>query len=481
MTRRQFFRHAGVASAVLAGAVAMPRSAHAAAKPNILFLFSDDQTYEAIHALGNDEIHTPNLDRLVKRGTTFTHAYNQGGWNGAVCIASRTMLTTGRFLWHAEARHRELEEERSAGRLWPQLLKVAGYDTYMTGKWHVRIDAASVFDHIGHVREGMPTDHYGTTKVGYNRPLEGQQDAWQPWDTAQGGYWEGGKHWSEVVGDDGEAFLAQAVQRDNPFFMYLAFNAPHDPRQSPKGFVDQYPLEKIAVPESFEPEYPLAKDIGAGPGLRDEDLAPFPRTEHAVKVHRQEYYAIVTHMDQQIGRILDALDKSGKADNTYIVFTSDHGLAVGQHGLMGKQNMYDHSVRVPLTICGPGIASDKRIDTPCYLQDIMPTTLDWAGVTQPEHVEFKSLAPLLAGTSTPHYNGIYSAYMDKQRMITDGGYKLIHYPVGEVWLLFDLKKDPEETANLAEDPANLERLAALRKKLWTWQKATGDALVLKQY
>jgi choline-sulfatase len=148
---------------------------------------------------------------------------------------------------------------------------------------------------------------------------------------------------------------------------------------------------------------------------------------------------------------------------------------------MGKQNMYDHSVRVPLTICGPGIASDKRIDTPCYLQDIMPTTLDWAGVTQPEHVEFKSLAPLLAGTSTPHYNGIYSAYMDKQRMITDGGYKLIHYPVGEVWLLFDLKKDPEETANLAEDPANLERLAALRKKLWTWQKATGDALVLKQY
>src|SRR5690349_191701 len=133
MNRRQFLRSATTVTAALASATVAQR-AHAAAKPNILFLFSDDQTYEAIHALGNDEIHTPHLDRLVKRGTTFTHAYNQGGWSGAVCVASRTMITTGRFLWHAEAIHRALEPERAAGRLWPQLLKGAGYDTYMTGK-----------------------------------------------------------------------------------------------------------------------------------------------------------------------------------------------------------------------------------------------------------------------------------------------------------------------------------------------------------
>lgn len=479
MNRRSFLRQAGAGAAALV--LLNQRPVRAAQKPNILCIQSDDQTFEAIHALGLSEIHTPNLDRLVKGGTTFTHAYNQGGWNGAVCIASRTMLTTGRFIWHAKERYMHLDEERAAGRLWPQLLKSAGYETYMTGKWHVRIDATTIFDHTTHVRDGMPKDNYGTTKVGYNRPLEGQEDEWKPWDTAQGGYWEGGKHWSEVLGDDAETFLGQAAQRDNPFFMYLAFNAPHDPRQSPREFVDQYPLEKVSVPDNFLPEYPYAKEMGAGPGLRDEDLAPFPRTEHAVKVHRQEYYAIITHLDQQVGRILDALKKSGKADNTYIVFTSDHGLAVGHHGLMGKQNMYDHSVRVPLTICGPGITPDKRIDTPVYLQDIMPTTLEWAGVEKQEQVEFKSLVPLLAGKNETPYDSIYCAYMDTQRMIAEGGYRLIHYPAVEVWLLFDTKNDPGETINLAEDPANLDRLARMRTSLNSWQKATGDELVLKQY
>jgi len=477
MNRRQFLQTTALAA--LCAAPAMRASG--ATPPNILFILSDDQTYEAIRALGNDEIKTPNLDRLCNQGTVFTHAYNQGGWNGAICIASRTMLTTGRFLWHAEARHRQLEEERAAGRLWPQMLKAQGYDTYMTGKWHVRIDPAQVFDVVGQVREGMPKDNYGTTRVGYNRPLDGVEDEWKPWDEARGGFWEGGKHWSEVLGDEAEIFLKRAADRTEPFFMYLAFNAPHDPRQSPKSFVDQYPLENIAVPESFEPEYPLADDIGAGKGLRDEDLAPFPRTEHAVKVHRQEYYAIITHLDAQIGRILDALEASGKSENTYVVFTSDHGLAVGQHGLMGKQNMYDHSVRVPLVLRGPGIEGGKRIDTPVYLQDVMPTTLAWAGAPKPEHVEFKSLAPLLADPATPHYDAIYGAYMDRQRMMTDGNHKLIHYPIGEIWLLFDLKKDPEETANLAEDPANLDILDNLRGKLYAWQKATGDELVLKQY
>lgn len=480
MNRRQFLRQAGAASALFAGAT-VGRRAAAATKPNILFLFSDDQTHEAIRALGNTEIHTPNLDRLVKGGTTFTHAYNQGGWSGAVCVASRTMLSTGRFLWHAKERGFHLDEERVAGRLWPQILHGAGYETYMTGKWHVRIDAATVFDHTGHVREGMPSDHYSTTKSGYNRPLDGQEDEWQPWDTTQGGYWEGGKHWSEVVGDDAEAFLALASQSDKPFFMYLAFNAPHDPRQSPKEFVDQYPLETIAVPENFLPEYPYATEMGAGPGLRDEDLAPFPRTERAVRVHRQEYYAIITHLDQQLGRILEALKQSGKADNTYVVFTSDHGLAVGHHGLMGKQNMYDHSVRVPLMISGPGIAAGRRVDTPVYLQDVMPTTLDWAGVVQPVHVEFKSLVPLLQDGEDTHYDSIYCAYTETQRMIADGDFRLIHYPAVEVWLLFNTKSDPGETINLAEDPANLGRLAEMRGKLNAWQKATGDELVLKQY
>ena len=132
---------------LLLGAIAaQPGSAQSESKPNILFLFADDQAFDTIHALGNTEIETPNLDRLVSRGVTFTHAYNMGGWHGAVCVASRTMLVTGRFLWKARNDESKLGTEYlKAGQLWPQLLEKAGYDTYFTGKWHVKADAKKVF------------------------------------------------------------------------------------------------------------------------------------------------------------------------------------------------------------------------------------------------------------------------------------------------------------------------------------------------
>ncbi len=465
----------------IALAALLLHSTQAAEQPNILFLFADDMTYEAVRALGNEEIETPNLDRLVAQGTSFTHAYNQGGWHGAVCVASRTMLNTGRFLWHARDREAHLKEETAGRQFWSQVLHDGGYDTYMSGKWHVKgIDPVDIFDHVRHVRGGMPRDNYGTTKVGYNRPLEGQPDTWKPWDTAQGGFWAGGKHWSEVLGDDGVDFLGQAATSDKPFFMYLAFNAPHDPRQSPKAFVDRYPLEGISVPDDFIPRHPHDKAMGCGPGLRDEDLAPFPRTPHAVKVHRQEYYAIITHMDAQIGRILDALERTGQAKNTRIIFTADHGLAAGHHGLLGKQNMYDHSVRVPLILAGPGIAAGKQIDAPVYLQDVMPTTLEWAGVEGPEPVAFKSLNPLLQGERATSYEAIYGAYMMRQRMVTQGDFKLLYYPETNTTLLFHLKTDPLEMNNLSDQG----QYAAQKKTLWTalrnLQGTMGDPLELPE-
>jgi len=315
-------------------------------------------------------VQTPNLDRLVKAGTTFTHAYNMGAWSGAVCVPSRTMLNPGRFLWTTQKLDRNLEPERAAGRLWALEMKRAGYDTCLTGKWHLKTDAKKVFAVTQHIREGMPHD----SPEGYDRPHEGQPDVWKPWDTKFGGYWEGGKHWSEVVGDDATEFLGRAANAKHPFFMYIAFNAPHDPRQSPKEFVDKYPLDKIKAPANFVPEYPYKDGIGCGRDLRDERLAPFPRTEYAVKVNRQEYYALITHMDEQVGRILDALDKLPDAKNTYVIFTADQGLAVGHHGLIGKQNLFDDSVRVPLLVVGPGVAKGRKISAPVYLQDIMPTS-----------------------------------------------------------------------------------------------------------
>jgi len=445
-----------------------------AAKPNILFLFADDQCHETIRALSGADIDTPNLDRLVQRGAAFTHAYNMGSWSGAVCVASRTMLITGRSVWRASAVYQHTDKEREAGRLWPQLMAAQGYRTYMTGKWHIQAKAELAFDVTRDVRGGMPS--IGSSA--YNRPLSGQPDPWSPFDENQGGFWQGGKHWSEVVADNTLDFLKQAAAEDAPFFMYIAFNAPHDPRQSPKEYVDRYPLDRIPVPPSYLPIYPHHEVIGCGPSLRDEKLAPFPRTEHAVKVHRQEYYAIITHMDAQIGRILDALEGSGKADQTWIIFSADHGLAVGQHGLMGKQNMYDHSLRVPFLISGPGVKPGIRIRTPIYLQDAMATALELSGAEKPEQIEFQSVLPILNGDpKAVKRDTIYGAYLELQRAVIHEGWKLIHYPKAGVTRLFDLNSDPHEVRDLASLPEHQSRIDELAARLKEQQRGFGDPLL----
>ncbi len=440
-------------------------------KPNILFIFADDQCFDTISALGNPEIQTPNLDRLASRGTTFTHAYNMGSWSGAVCVASRTMLNTGRFVWNAQAVYRSSEQERLAGRWWSEYLKSAGYRTYMTGKWHCTADAQKSFDVVRDVRPGMPQ----TIESAYNRP--GPNNDWSPSDRSIGGFWQGGTHWSEVVANHAADFLKQASERDEPFFMYLAFNAAHDPRQSPADYVARYPRQSIRVPENYLSIYPYAEQIGCGPKLRDERLAPFPRTRAAVQLHRQEYYAIITHLDTMIGRILDSLAASGKADNTWIFFTADHGLAVGQHGLFGKQNMYDHSVRVPFIVVGPQVQAGRRIDQAIYLQDVMPTTLALAGVEQPSHVEFQSLLPLLSGAESGH-GPIYGCYLDLQRSLRTDRYKLIAYPRAGVVRLYDMRNDPLEQTDLARQGESNSLVADLLDRLIALQREMNDTLDL---
>jgi arylsulfatase A-like enzyme len=471
-------------------------------KPNIIFIFADDQAYNTVAALGNNEINTPRIDRLAERGTAFNHAFNMGAWTGAVCVSSRAMLNTGRFIWRAHMYEDKQYELANSGKMWSQLMHKAGYTTYMTGKWHVKTAADSLFDIVKNVRPGMPGDFWnfkvirkklkdsvatGLLKVedikplGYNRPKNANDTSWLPWDTKNGGYWEGGKHWSEVLGDDAITFIDSASTKKGPFFMYLAFNAPHDPRQAPKEYVDMYPVDEIKVPNNFQPEYPNKEDIGCGVLQRDEALVPFPRTEYSIKKLRQEYYAIISHLDSQIGRILDHLEKSGKMDNTYIFYTADHGLAAGNHGLVGKQNMYDHSMRVPLIVVGPDVPKNKKIDSDVYLQDVMASTIDLAGLPKPEYIDFNSLMPLISGEQTEsHYPAIYGCYKsDLQRMIRSDGYKLIAYPKLKTLKLFDLKNDPDEMNNLAELPEYQAKKKELFDGLLTLQKEMNDPLDLK--
>ncbi|MBU2912639.1 sulfatase-like hydrolase/transferase [Reichenbachiella agariperforans] len=470
-------------------------------KPNIVFIFTDDQTYDAVHALGNEDIITPNMDRLVKEGTTFTHAYNMGAWNGAVCAASRTQMVSGRSVWRVNQFREQWKNGDSLDMTWGRLMKQAGYDTYMTGKWHVDAPASKVFDISVDVRPGMPKDHWDHAKMveqfaelvdkglkaseevmplGYNRPQNAEDTAWRPDDPAMGGYWAGGRHWSEVLKEDALGFIDQATQKDNPFFMYLAFNAPHDPRQAPTAYQEMYEVEDITLPESWVPVYPYQDLIGNGPSLRDEALAPFPRTEFATKTHIKEYYALISHLDDQIGQILDALEASGKMENTYIFFTADHGLAMGRHGLIGKQSLYDHSVRPPFMVVGPDVPQGRQIDTDIYLQDVMASALDLAGIEKPSYVEFNSVMPLISGKQVQsNYESIYGAYVDKQRSIRKDGYKLVAYPKAAKLLLFDLNNDPEEMTNLADTPEYEGKVASLFDELLVLQAHYDDPLDIR--
>ena len=442
-------------------------------KPDILVLFADDMAPDTIAALGNPEIRTPNLDRLAARGTAFTRAYGMGGWHGAICVASRAMLLTGRTLWDCDD-GKAVATDLRAGRLWPQRMAAAGYRTYFTGKWHNPGDPAAAFDEVGTVRDG------GMPKAGeaaYGRS-GAPGEKWSPFDTSRGGHWSGGKHWTEATSDEAVARLLRREPDDKPRFLLVSFNAPHDPRQSPREFVEQYPPGKVSVPANFLPEYPNAEAIGCGRTLRDERLAPFPRTEAAVRLHRGEYYAIIAHLDAQVGRILDALGKSGRADRTLVVFTSDNGLAVGQHGLMGKQSLHEHSLRLPLILAGPGVAAGRRIDTPVHIFDLMPTALELAGAKPASG--FRSLLPLLSGDPSGARDALIGSYMNLQRAVILRDWKLIAYPKAGAVRLYHLAEDPLETRDLAADPAHAERKRQLFRRLQELQRQHGDKLDLSE-
>jgi len=491
---------------ILAACTYEPSSSKATAPPpNILFIFADDQTYTSIQALGNPDIHTPNLDQLVDQGASFSNAYNMGSWTGAVCAASRAMLVSGRSVWRANDFRQNWREGDSLEQTWPKMMEQAGYDTYLSGKWHVDAPAKKVFQQVQHVRPGMPKDKWNHKEmvkafsklteeggnwedmaslmpIGYNRPLGPDDHSWSPTDSSLGGFWEGGTHWSEVLAEDAISFLQQSAGSENPFFMYLAFNAAHDPRQAPQTFQDLYDLDSISTPASWLPMYPYQFDIGNGPRVRDEALAPFPRTEYAIKVHTKEYYALISHMDAQIGKILDELEASGQAENTYIFFTADHGLAMGRHGLLGKQNLFEHSMKVPFMVTGPHIPAGKKVDAPIYLQDVMASSLELAGIEKPDYVDFHSVMDLAKGkTDAPSYGEIYGGYINYQRMIRKGDMKLMVYPKAEKLLLFDLKHDPEEMRDLSDEPAYELQLKALFQELLATQQQLGDTLDLRDY
>lgn len=483
MKRRAFMKSL-VAGSAASGTLARRAPAaeeSAAGRPNFLFMIADDLTYRGIRALFDQQVSTPNLDRLVAQGCAFTHCFQQGSWTGAVCIASRTMLLTGLSTFRAEPVGPSPLCDYTP--LWGQTLRNAGYHTYIVGKWHLDpIMMQRCFEEMGPIGPAM---FESVVPDAYHRPAPG--NTWTPWDKKLKGHWLSTKVWqnsvsdkiahsSKVWADCAVDHLLQKVPKLNqPFFMYVAFNAPHDPRQAPKEFVDMFPPDKIEIPPNYLPEFPF--DNGDLRG-RDEQLAPFPRTREAVRLHRSEYYAIIAHLDNQIGRILDALERSGKADNTYVILTADHGLAVGQHGLLGKQNLFDHSIRIPWVIRGPGVPPGKKVDELVYQHSTFATTCDLANIAIPKSVEFPSLASLVHGPATSQHDAVFSRYLDVQRTVRTKDYKLIVYPQVHRTQLFDLNKDPWEITDLSASPALKPVRAQLLQRLRTFQHDLDDYLDL---
>ncbi len=436
-----------VAGASLACAAEQP--------PNVLILFADDQRADTIAALGNSHIKTPNLDRLVRRGVSFDRAYMQGGLNGATCVPSRAMLLSGRPLFR-------IDEQLIRDETWPAAFGRSGYSTFISGKWH-------------NGEKSIPRSFQqarGIFSGGMTNPLKAKLS-----DVVDGKLTTPqlvSKHACAVFADEAIQFLKQP--HDRPFFCYVAFDAPHDPHIVPEGFPITYDSSRIPLPANFLPQHPWNNGEMT---IRDEALLGWPRQPVQVRSMIAEYYQYVSYLDAEIGRVLDSLDASPHGKNTIVVFSADSGVARGSHGLIGKQNCYEHSMRVPLIISGPGIVQGQRTNAMCYLLDLLPTLGKICGISGPATSEGIDFSASLKEPTTAARSELVFGYKSVQRAIREDRWKLIVYPQVDRVQLFDLQTDPEETTNVAEKSENIDRVADLRSRLETNLRAFGDKQPLR--
>jgi arylsulfatase A-like enzyme len=358
-----------------------------------------------------------------------------------------------------------VNENLAGQKTWPEQFAAGGYRTFMTGKWHNGGESA-----LRSFQEGKAV-FLGGMHDPYTIPLQ---------DISAAHTFENKRvqkeHATEIFANAAIEFLKEQQNAESPFLCYVAFSCPHDPRIAPAEYHKRIQDRKPPVPENFLPQHPFNNGALI---IRDEQLAPWPRTKAVVKEHLADYYAYVEYMDDQIARILDALKATDKADNTIVVFSSDHGLAIGSHGLFGKQNLYDHSMRAPLLISGPGLQAAKRSEALCYLLDIFPTLGDLAGISAPDGSEGRSLAAVLQGkASAAQRDCLLTAYTGVQRAIREDRWKLIAYPQINKVQLFDLQSDPSELVDLTKDPAYAKESARLLALLQAEQTAAGDTLEL---
>ena len=355
-------------------------------RPNVLFLLTDDQRYGTISALGNSEVKTPNIDRLVHMGTSFVNAHIPGGTASAVCMPSRAMINSGKTLFHLEACGRNIPKDQvTMGQCFLQ----NGYHAMESGKWHNGVESfARSFDAGENIFFGGMWDHWNvpvndydeTGKYAQEIPFTPNFSAASDVVRVRAQRINAGYHSTDLFSDSAVKYIRE-YNSDAPFFMYIAYLAPHDPRTMPEEFRNMYKAEDITLPENFSAMPTVNFGWAAG---RDETVEAYPRDPEKVKQHIADYYAMISHIDFNIGKILAALEEKGELDNTIIVLAGDNGLAIGQHGLMGKQNIFEHSVCVPLIMAGPGIPQDKSTSATCTCWMCIPPCAICAASKSPQ-------------------------------------------------------------------------------------------------
>lgn len=430
-------------------------------KPNIVLLFSDDHQSDLINSLGNPYIKTPNLDKLVREGTTFTNAFAET----PTCVPSRASLLTGcSSLTHNSFHPGYSGTGNENLKKWPQTMKDAGYETFWTGKWNA-----------------------------YGKPEKwGIESQSRVFSGGMGSHTMSFKENDSIVAGFSSALFADAAIRfldedhSKPFFLTVAFTAPHDPRTPPLEYEKMYSPYEIPLPANFYAEYPY--EDGFKKRIRDEKLLPYPRDVDAVRREIALYYGMITHMDSQIGRIFEALKKNNLDENTIIIYASDNGLALGHHGLLGKQSFYRHSLNVPLVIKGEGIPKNLKTEAYVYLFDLFPTICDMVGIEIPKTVEAKSFLPVLNKKSEAVHEYMFGALSYLKRSVTTKEFKLVrHYrheqkPEGtNEYLFYDLKNDPLEIVNQIDNRMYSDEILKLKRVLKNWQEEKKDFLPSEFY
>ncbi|MCM2374983.1 sulfatase-like hydrolase/transferase [Aporhodopirellula aestuarii] len=417
-------------------------------QPNILHIHTDDHRPDGLQSLGNRQLVTPNLDEIARRGMVFTNCYTMGSMVGAVCEPSRAMLLTGRSWLRIPGGSDAATNASDPATFLPRVLGAAGYQTF----------------HMGKTGNGFQkgTREFEINVVDDARGKTPKDDR---------------AHCPERLATRTIEFLETREGRNEtrPFYAYLAPPVPHDPRTAEPEFHELYHSDEIKLSPAFLPLHPFNNGEMT---VRDERLAPWPRTPEDTKRQNAEYYACITGLDHHVGRIFDKLKASGEWENTIVIFSGDNGLSLGDHGLFGKQNLYEFGgMHVPLVVAGPGISPGIN-DSLLYLMDLFPTFVELAGAALPSGVEGKSIVPILHGEQTQVRDTLYTAYRKCQRSVRDDRWKLIRYPLIDRTQLFDLSKDPLELNDLAGEPEYATKMAEMTAKLEAEMEYFGDTAPL---